>query len=259
MADDKRYYWIKLKTDFFSLPEIDFMMSQPNGKEYVCLYVALCLNTANNGGNMASKIGEMLIPYNAEKIARDTKHFDVDTVKVAMQMFMSLGLVYEQEDRVLRIAAIDTMVGSESKWAQYKRDERNEKKLDNVQKRIGQSTVRDKSKEIEIDKEIEIEIDKSTGAAAPPKPKPSKPERHKYGEYDNVLLTDTDLAKLKAEFRDWQDRIERLSAYMASTGKAYKNHLATIRNWAKRDETSQPKQRLNEYGLPPGYSEVLSD
>ena len=41
--------------------------------------------------------------------------------------------------------------------------------------------------------------------------------------------------KLKKEFLDWSDRIERLSAYMASTGKSYKNHLATIRNWARRD------------------------
>lgn len=69
--------------------------------------------------------------------------------------------------------------------------------------------------------------------------KESKKEpRHKYGEYENVLLSDTDLAKLKAEFpNDWHERIERLSAYMASTGKSYKNHLATIRNWARRDRS----------------------
>lgn len=64
--------------------------------------------------------------------------------------------------------------------------------------------------------------------------------RHKYGEYSNVLLSDTDLAKLKAEFpTDWEERIERLSAYMASTGKTYKSHLATIRNWARRDSESR--------------------
>ena len=68
-------------------------------------------------------------------------------------------------------------------------------------------------------------------------------KRLKYGEYSNVLLSDTDLAKLKAEFpNDWEERIERLSAYMASTGKTYKNHLATIRNWARRDSESQSKR-----------------
>ena len=67
--------------------------------------------------------------------------------------------------------------------------------------------------------------------------------RHKYGEYSNVLLSDTDLAKLKSEFpNEWRERIERLSAYMASTGKSYKNHLATIRNWARRDSIARSKK-----------------
>lgn len=66
----------------------------------------------------------------------------------------------------------------------------------------------------------------------------AKPIRHKYGSYKNVLLSDEDMAKVKNEFSsDYEDRIERLSEYMASTGKRYKNHLATIRNWAKRDRT----------------------
>ena len=64
-----------------------------------------------------------------------------------------------------------------------------------------------------------------------------KPIRHKYGTYKNVLLTDEDMDKLKSEFPDdWQNRIERLSEYIASSGKAYKNHLATIRAWAKKDK-----------------------
>jgi len=70
-----------------------------------------------------------------------------------------------------------------------------------------------------------------------------KPVRHRYGQYDNVLLTDADLEKLKAEFpEDWEERIERLSEYVASTGKAYKNHLATIRAWARKDAPAAPKR-----------------
>lgn len=68
------------------------------------------------------------------------------------------------------------------------------------------------------------------------KSKSQKEPRHKYGQYDNVLLSDVEYEKLKAEFpEDYQDRIERLSEYMASTGKSYKSHLATIRSWAKRE------------------------
>ena len=74
-----------------------------------------------------------------------------------------------------------------------------------------------------------------------------KAPRHKHGEYKNVLLSDEDLAKLKEEFpSDWANRIERLSSYMASTGKSYKNHLATIRNWAKRDAASREVEPSDE-------------
>ena len=77
--------------------------------------------------------------------------------------------------------------------------------------------------------------------APPPAPKKTKPTRHKDGEYKNVLLSDEEMDKLKDEFpSDWPDRIERLSAYMASHGKVYKNHLATIRNWAKKDAEARP-------------------
>ena len=71
-----------------------------------------------------------------------------------------------------------------------------------------------------------------------------KESRHKYGMYENVLLSDADLEKLKSEFPDWEQRIERLSEYIASTGKSYKNHLATIRVWARKDK-SQNKVGAN--------------
>lgn len=66
--------------------------------------------------------------------------------------------------------------------------------------------------------------------------KKSKPVKHKHGEYNNVLLTDEELDKLKAEYPDYQKRIENLSSYVASTGKSYKSHYATIRNWARKDK-----------------------
>ena len=49
-------------------------------------------------------------------------------------------------------------------------------------------------------------------------------------------MTDVELEKLQAEFpNDWQQRIDSLSRYMKSTGKVYKDHLATIRNWARME------------------------
>ncbi len=80
----------------------------------------------------------------------------------------------------------------------------------------------------------------------------NKGTRHKYGAYRNVLLTDEELSRLKAEFpEDWQQRMERLSEYMASTGKHYRNHLATIRSWSRRD--TLPKDKPREHYSPQQY------
>ena len=68
----------------------------------------------------------------------------------------------------------------------------------------------------------------------------TKKTKHKYGEYNNVLLTDEELDKLQTEYPDYQERIERLSSYVASTGKRYKSHYATIRNWARKDSEIKP-------------------
>ena len=64
-----------------------------------------------------------------------------------------------------------------------------------------------------------------------------QPVRHRYGQYQNVYLTDEEMSTLQAEFpNDWQQRIEAVSEYVASTGKHYKNFLAVIRSWAKKDQ-----------------------
>ena len=64
----------------------------------------------------------------------------------------------------------------------------------------------------------------------------SESARAVYGRYQNVFLSDTEIAELQAELPDlWQQYVEKLSEYMASTGKTYKNHAATIRRWAAED------------------------
>ena len=89
---------------------------------------------------------------------------------------------------------------------------------------------------IEIEKEIEIDSKERNIK------KESKQAKHKHGRYENVLLTDEELETLKGEFSDWEQRIERLSEYIASTGKSYKSHLATIRAWARKDGVTAPKE-----------------
>lgn len=73
-----------------------------------------------------------------------------------------------------------------------------------------------------------------------------KPKKSKYGEFNNVLLTKQELEKLKEKYpQDYLQRIERVSGYVASTGKSYKSHYATIINWAKKDSPAQSKKQAD--------------
>lgn len=102
-----------------------------------------------------------------------------------------------------------------------------------------------------INKNIDKSISKDTKAI-----------KHKYGLYSNVLLSDEDVTKLQAEFPiDWTDRIERLSEYIASSGKTYKSHLATIRSWAKTDADKprhdEPKKRYGDFDPVKAFEDAL--
>ena len=117
MATGKRFYWIKLKDSFISSDEIDYLMSQPDGANYVVLYQMLCLKTINTNGCLVSKIGEMLIPYDAEKIQRECKWFPLSTVRLALTVYKQIGLIFENPDGTLSISDYQNMIGSETDWA----------------------------------------------------------------------------------------------------------------------------------------------
>ena len=125
---EKRFYWLKLKAEFMTGDIIDFLMSQKNGANYVVLYQMLCVKTINTKGELVTKIGEVLIPYDAEKIQRECKWFDIDTIVVAMELYKKLGLVYEQENGIIAISDFEEIVGNETYWAKVKRIEREKSK-----------------------------------------------------------------------------------------------------------------------------------
>lgn len=124
MNSEKKFYWIKLKTDFFSRKDIDFLLSQKNGAEYVVIYQILCLSTANSNGELKSTIGEIIVPFDIDKVVRECKYYDIDTVRVAMSLYRKLGLIYEQDDGTLKISNYQEMVGSEAGNANAQRQKR---------------------------------------------------------------------------------------------------------------------------------------
>lgn len=162
MATGKRFYWIKLKDSFMSSDEIDYLMSQPDGANYVVLYQMLCLKTINTGGCLVSQIGEMLIPYDAEKIQRECKWFSLATVRVALSVYKQIGLIFESPDGILTISNYSDIVGSETDYSAQKRLQRENRRRQIPVK--GADNNEDNNvdnvhteKEIEKDKEKDIE------------------------------------------------------------------------------------------------------
>ena len=251
MNSSKTYFWIKLKNDFFDLPTIDWLADQPNGYAYIVLYQKLCLLTANNGGELTRKVGEMIVPYNVKKIAEITR-FDFDTVAIAMELYKTLGLIYEQNDGVLQLTGIEDMVGSESKWAEKKRAQRQKKatlegqKEDNVPLLSGDNVrqeIRDKSLEIR-DKSIESEIDASPAASSVP-----RVPYEKIGEMYNQIcksfprctsLSDARKKAIKARFasgytiEDFQREFEKAEASSFLKGQNNRNWMASF-DWLLKD------------------------
>ena len=163
MATGKRYYWIKLKDSFMSSDEIDYLMSQPDGANYVVLYQMLCLKTINTGGCLVSQIGEMLIPYDAEKIQRECKWFSLATVRVALSVYKQIGLIFESPDGILAISNYSDIVGSETDYSAQKRLQRENRRrqipakgADNNEDNNVDNVHTEKDKEIESRERVRV-------------------------------------------------------------------------------------------------------
>ena len=129
MPESKKYWYIQLNVNFFDDERIDWLCDQKNGYAYVVLYLKLCLKTANNNGILTRQIGDMIIPYNVDKIAEIT-HINVDIVRVALELYKKIGLVYEADENCnfMRIPDVPAMVGYTTQAAIEKAKQREKKK-----------------------------------------------------------------------------------------------------------------------------------
>ena len=221
--DKKRYYWLKLKKDFFQQHQIKVLKSLPNGRLYALIYLELMAESCSHDGELRYS---KLLPYDIVTLSAVIDE-DKDNVEKAIETLINLELVEILDDGTIFLREIEKLIGSETGQTIRKR----EAKLSGG-KSVVKNTLeyRDKSKEIR-DKSIDIE----------------RTHKHKYGEYKNVLLSDEELEKLKQEIPNYQEYIEKVSEYCASTGKSYKNYLATIRNWHRKDNSKLTIDTLPKY------------
>lgn len=230
MADVK---WIKIAVDMFDNRKIKQIGSMPEGDSLLLMWVQLlCLAGNVNDGGFIYLTKE--IPYTDEMLATQFNK-PISTVRLALKTFEQFGMIEIINNMIFlssweKYQSTDRLATIREKDRERKRRKREAEKLLPQNSMECPRTSMDVPR-LDIDIEGDIDIDKDKNKSIS-----KKSPRHKHGEYQNVLLSD-DLEKLKAEFpSDWDQRIQRLSEYMASSGKSYKNHLATIRNWARRDK-----------------------
>ena len=239
MSDNRKYYYLKLKENFYNSETMVILESMQDGLLYSNLLLKMYLMSLKNGGILM--LNDHL-PHTPQTIATFTRH-QVGTVERALKVFVEFGLVEILTDGAYYMADIQLLIGQSSTEGERKKKERMRLKRQKLLPSGGADICPPNSRgdicppEIR-DKSIENRESERARARA-------------YGRYQNVFLTDGELADLQASFPTvWGQYIEKLSEYMASTGKRYQSHAATIRRWASEDaRKAAPPSRNRDYSV----------
>lgn len=225
MAEGK-FYWLKLKRDFFKRHDIRIIESMPNGKDYILFYLKLLLESIDHEGKL--RFSET-IPYNEQMLSVIT-NTNVDVVKAAMDVFVGLNMLEIQDDQTIYMQEVERLIGSETKWAEKKRLQR--AKEDNV-------PLLSKTCPIEIEKELEKELDLEEDGEEKGISTTSKLEKMGGTLGQGVLMLTEDqrddlLDRLSIDEYDLY--CKKLSDYIiAHPEKTFKSHYQTILKWVTED------------------------
>lgn len=237
MADVK---WIKIAVDIFDNRKIKQIENMPDGESLLIIWFKLlCLAGNVNDGGLIYLTKE--IPYTDEMLATQFNK-PLANVRLALKTFEAFGMV-EIINNIIYLSSWEKYQNTDKLAEMREKNRERQKRYYNRQK---EKLIAAPDKNVtsaltsDITSADAIDIEKNKNKNNISKDILKKPARHKYGNYQNVLLSDDDLEKLKSEFpKDWEARIERLSEYIASSGKSYKNHLATIRSWARKEKPAK--------------------
>ena len=148
---EKKYYWLKLKRDFFKRHDIRIIEAMPNGKDYILFYLKMLLESIDHDGMLRFSDA---IPYDENMLSVIT-NTNVDVVRTALKVFSELKMLEVFDDRTIYMAEVEKLIGSESASAERVRKHRNEQKLLQCNTDVTKCNI-EKEKELEKDKDKEI-------------------------------------------------------------------------------------------------------
>lgn len=227
---DKKYYWLKLKRDFFKRHDVRIIEELPNGKDYLLFYLKLLVESIDHEG--ALRFSDA-VPYNEQMLSVIT-NTNVDVVRSAMKLFIELKMIEVLDDATIYMTEVSKLIGSETKWAEKKRIQR---QRDNVQLLSSNCPT---EKEIELEKEKEIDKEKEVIKPQKRFVKPTIEEVQAYCQERNKGV----------DAQRWYD-------YYSSNGwKVGKNPMkdwkAAVRTWERSDSNGKPKS-INFTPYPDEY------
>ena len=254
---DRKFYWLQLKEDFFEEGAIDWLEEQENGIAYSHFYLKLCLKSLRDNGILIRKVGNVLIPYDAKKLAEITKT-DLDTVIVAMELLKKIGLVKVFESGEIYLTQVENMIGSKSIGA-FKKQQQRQLKKENESKNLPHGTSGGQMSpkcppEIEIDIEIDREIDSSCSSSI----NFSNEEVFKHFEKCGFMITPLLLETISADIEVYGSKnMMDAATESMERGKInnYKYVIGILQNWqteGRKEEhngtTGKPTKNIESEG-----------
>ena len=236
MSDNKKYYYLRLKDNFFDSDELKILESMKDGYLYSNILLKLYLRSLKNDGKL---VVNDRIPYNAEMLASVTGH-QIGTVKQALSIFKDLGLIDVLENGAIYMLDIQNFIGRGSSEADRKREYRQRIESDRINVLTNVRQISDKTPpeieiEIELEKDIEIEKDSSAKSTTTKRKRFEKPTLSQIEQY--------------CIERNNTVNAEQFFDYYESNGwKVGKNSMkdwkAAVRTW-ERSEYRKPNSKKN--------------
>ena len=235
MAETKKYYWLKLKRDFFKRHDIRIVEAMPNGKDYILFYLKLMLESIDHEGELRFSD---TIPYSEQMLAVVTDT-NIDIVRSALKIFTELKMMEVLEDETIYMTEVECLIGSavDNDAANRQRRCRERKKALALQLCDTSVTKRHESKIIETDTELHIE-NKGSICASPRRF--TKPSLDEVSAYCAERGNNVDAEK-------WYDYYESNGWRVGKN--AMKDWRAAVRTWEKREEPrGERKSDVPKYG-----------
>lgn len=238
MSDNKKYYYLKLKDNFFDREEIKVIKGMDKGDTYVCIMLEMYLRSLKREGRLMMTDN---IPFNLQTLASVLSRSQ-DEVKYAIELFTQFGLIEILDTGTMFMSDIQNFIGHGSSEAERKALYR--KRIKAEKEALGHCPD-ERPPEIETDIKKEIEKEKK------------KDIKHKYGEYKNVLLTDKQLEKIKNDFpNNWESLITNLDEGIQLKGYKYKDHNLALRKWAKNETKNSNVTQTANHKVDEQYSKL---